>query len=283
MKIIQIGHGTVGKVLLEKLKQKNIDIVCVVKSDGIYNSNLEKIDEKKNFESYLRNIDAVFVATPSIGKGDLTFPYVLKSLENNIPVITCEKASLAYHWDKLSDYKDLILNTATVGVGARMLKKIKEFNKEIVEIKGVINGTLNYISSELKNGKTKELITREVLEKGFAEPGADDFDSIIKSELNDVLLKAVITSNSSGIFNQIIKPEKIEPVYFKKDKVCIVQINKKETKIGFIEDINSGWIPDGVENCLLINNEKVASGPGAGPGITADVMIEDFEDYFNKV
>lgn len=79
--------------------------------------------------------------------------------------------------------------------------------EHISEICGIINGTLNYIFTELSTGKTQQEVLDSVLEKKYAEPGAATLLDIIAGELGDLSRKAVILANAMGISEAPLKWE----------------------------------------------------------------------------
>ena len=279
---ILFGYGTIGRELVSQLPKDKVSIEYIVRFTGVFNSSLEKVGEQSEWRNFADGVDVVFIAVPSIARGEVAFEYEKFFLENNIPVITCEKASVAHNFDYLKSYKNIFKYTASVGGGTRMLNEISKFKpEEIIEIKGVVNGTLNYIGDGIKNGKDKDQIIKEVLEKGYAEPGFTEFDDIIKSELSDVLFKSVIIANCSGIFDRTISIDDIKlHSKFNENKRCVVRISREKIDAGFIEDTNASWLPDVVNNSLEINGGVVCMGPGAGAKATVESMIFDFESLF---
>lgn len=279
MKDMIFGAGNVGSTLIRKLSGEKVTTKYIVRSSGIFDSSLNKIADREDWKDFVNDVDVAFICIQTIGKGEQAFEYELGFLEKGKPVITCEKASVAYHWNDLRKYKNIFKYTASVGGGTKMLKEISKYNPaEIHEIRAVVNGTLNCISDGLRSGKTKDGLVKEVLEKGYAEPGTCTFEEIIESEMNDVLLKAVIIANHSGIFDRGITKEDVRVFDFDASRRCIVQISKENIRIGFMEDTNAAWLPDGVNNILYINNEKKAYGPGAGAEDTVSSMLTDFRD-----
>jgi len=272
MKAIIFGSGNIGSVLINRLKHEGVNILCVVKSIGTFDVNLNVIEDWTNF---VDKVDVAFICIPSNGNGQKAFEYENLFLEKGKSVITCEKSSIANFWDVLKQYKKFKY-TASVGGGTKMLKEISKYKSaDINEIKAVVNGTLNYISSSLKTGIDKDQITKEVLEKGYAEPGASNFDEIIDGELKDVTLKAIIMANHAGIFDRTIGLADVKMHNFDQTKRCIVKIDKNGINAGFIDDNYLDWLPDGVNNILYINGEKKAYGPGAGAEATVDSMMDD--------
>jgi homoserine dehydrogenase len=202
-------------------------------------------------------------------------------------VVTCEKGALANYWQTLEPFLPLIGYSATVGGGTKMLTEISNYkNKaEIQNITAVVNGTLNYISSSFKEGKKEGEILQEVLLGGYAEPGANDFESIVQGELKDVVKKAVIIANHSELLDRVVKLTDVN-ISFNgindlRTKRCIVKIDQNKVEAGFIEDTFASWLPSGVDNTLFINGKEVKTGPGAGADPTTHVMISDMENLMN--
>ncbi len=274
-KAILFGYGNIGKELVRGLSKEKIDLKYIVNSSGVFDSTLIKQGDLNDWKDFTYEIDIVFITIPTIGDGKIAFEYASFFIEKNIPVVTCEKASIANNFEFFKKYKNIFKYTASVGGGTRMLNKISDFENKILEIKAVVNGTLNLIGSSLKNGRDKNEIVREVLEKGYAEPDATTFEEIINGELQDVKLKTVILANHSGIFDRIIKLNDVEIVREDLNKRCIVRISKENIEAGFLEDNTADWLPTGVDNVLYINGEKVCCGPGAGAKATVESMLFD--------
>lgn len=275
---ILFGYGNIGKVLATEIPKEKINIKYIVNSRGVFNSSLVKQGDLTDWKMFVDDVQIVFITIPTTSDGNIAFEYEKFFLEKNIPVITCEKASIANHFEELKKYKDIFKHTASVGGGTQMLRKISEYKKEILEVKAVINGTLNFIGSSLKKGASKEEIVKEVLERGFAEPGANTFEEIVEGELNDVRLKTVILANSSEIFENILKPEDIKMVCEDLGKRCVLNMSKEKVEVGFLEDNNADWLPDGVNNVLYVNGEKLCEGPGAGAVATVESMVSDLNN-----
>lgn len=273
---IIFGAGNIGSALIQRLGKENLNVKYIVRSNGIFDLDSNKIAGQKDWKKFISETDLAFICIPTTGEGEQAFEYEMAFLEKDKPVITCEKASIARNWDTLRKYKNIFKYTASVGGGTKMLREISKYSPDdIQEIKAVVNGTLNYIGDSLKSGKTKEQIVKEVLEKGFAEPGANTFEEIIKGEMRDVILKTIIISNHSGIFDRTIEAKDIEILPFQDGKRCVVFVGRERIQAGFSEDNNSDWLPEGVNNILYINGEEKVFGRGAGAEATVSSMIDD--------
>ncbi len=279
------GMGNIGTVLVKRLKEENISVKYIVRTTGIFDVELNKVADKEKWEDFGVNVDIAFICISTDNDGNQALEYALYFLKQGKTVITCDKASVAYHWDILKNYSDLFKYTASVGGGTQMLKEVSLYKPEdIKEIEAVVNGTLNYISWALSNGIDKEKVLKEVLERGYAEPGSNSFEEIIKTELNDVVLKTIIIANHSRMFDKTISREDISVIEPDATSIitkrCIVRIKNEKVEVGFLEYNNSDndWLPDGVINVLYINGGLKADGPGAGAEDTVSAMISDMDD-----
>jgi homoserine dehydrogenase len=277
MKIILVGYGNVGKELANVLNENEIPVDFIIRSSGIYASDNIKIDDLINFENYIDSDSFVFISVPSKGNGSETANYYLKSLNKGARIITCEKAFTAHNWGVIKKFKGQIRYSATVGGGSGMLNAISEYIGEIKEIKAVVNGTLNYIGDKLARGATQAEVYAEVIKKGYAEPGAKSFDEVIKNELSDVVYKTVILANHSKMYQLIINPIDIILEMYQKGLRSSVVLNKNGIQAGFLPSKDYSWFPQGVNNVLYVNGQKVVEGPGAGARITAERMFEDYK------
>lgn len=264
-KIILVGYGNVGKEVEKVLRANGVAVDLIVKSD--------------NAEEYSKNLDdqtVVFISVPSRGDGSEMLHYYTGALDRGASIVTCEKAVLANHWELIKRYPEKIRYSATVGGDSGILPAISNFHDEIREIRAVVNGTLNYIAQELAKDFPKERVYADVIKKGFAEPGSKDFDEVIKNELKDVAYKAAILANHSGLCSGVT-PADISMKVPKGGEGCAVKIQKGNVAIEFVSRKDAGSLPQGVNNVLYINGEKIVEGPGAGGRATALRMFKDFK------
>jgi len=262
-KLILVGYGNVGKELEKVLDENGIAVDLIVRSD--------------NTDAYAENVDdesAVFISVPSKGDGSEMLHYYTDALERGACVITCEKAVLAHHWELVKKYQGNIRYSATVGGDSGILPAISGFSGEIQEIRAVVNGTLNYIAQELSKGTDEGEVFIDVIKKGFAEPGARDFEGLIQSELKDVAYKTVILASHSGLCEGLV-PNDISIQSCREQSGYVVVIRKGKADVELIS-FDTNWFPKGENNALYINGEKIVEGPGAGGRATAERMFKDF-------
>ncbi len=223
------------------------------------------------------------------------------ALKNKIHVITPNKALIAKHGDYLSKIAEKnkvnLEFEASVAGGIPILRTIKEglATNKIYKVYGILNGTCNYILSEME--KTKDSFSK-VLKKaqnlGYAEPGDSKYDL----DGSDTLAKVRILSSlafNTNISNKKCLMEGIEHIEFK-DIDIAKQLNLRIKLLGITELINNQLFErvhpclvskdlyignvNGVMNAVILNGkpvgESVLQGEGAGPGPTSSSLLSDF-------
>ncbi len=306
-----VGLGQIGGYLYNELRNKKKDIekktgkkinIVAISAKNINKKRKYKINKKIFFKNPLDifkyNIDILFEC---IGlSGGISKTIVKKALNNGIHVITPNKALISDCGDELSKiaerHKVNLEFEASVGGGIPILRTIKEglATNKINKVYGILNGTCNYILSEME--KTKEDF-KSVLKKaqslGYAEPGNPKLD------LNgyDALAKVKILSALS--FNRKISKnyplmEGIESIE-SKDFNIADQLNLRIKLLGITEIINNNLFErvhpclvkkesyignvNGVMNAVILDGQpigqSVLQGEGAGPGPTSSALMSD--------
>ena len=220
LNIAVIGLGNVGGYLLNELnkKKKEIEIktskkinVVAISARNINKRRKFKINKKifyKNPFKILKEkkIDILFEL---IGLSDgVSKKIVEQSIKKKIHVITANKALIAKHGEFLSSLAEInkvnLEFEASVAGGIPILRTIKEglATNKINKVVGILNGTSNYILSEMQetNNSFKDVL-KKAQNLGFAENNP-------KFDLNgqDVLSKIKILSSLS--FNRKISKTK---------------------------------------------------------------------------
>ena len=170
--IAVIGLGQVGNYLLNELNTKKKDIelkTCKkinITSISSKNKNKKRkyiINKSIFFKNPLEIIKKkkIHILFEAIGKSDgISKKIVEKALKNKIHVITPNKALISKHGDNLSKLAEKnkvnLEFEASVAGGIPILRTIKEglATNKINKVYGILNGTCNYILSEME--KTKE-------------------------------------------------------------------------------------------------------------------------------
>ena len=314
MKILNLciaGLGNVGSHVVKSIienKQYVIDKSQInFKIVGISAKNKTKkriinIEKLNWVENPLDLLDIkscnVFIELIGEEKG-LSFELIKKALVNKIHVVTANKALLSKHGDELFTLADnnnvLLLFEAAVAGGIPIIKILKQtiFLNKIKKISGILNGTTNFILSEMEN---KNLNFEDVLKiaqiNGFAESDSTNDIEGIDSSHKLSLLSTIcfgIKINFSNIRYSGISNIKIEDInYTKKLGYKIKLISKSEIQENTISSVVEPILikktsqlanVNGVLNAIKIETDHLDSlllvGEGAGGKPTASSVISD--------
>jgi homoserine dehydrogenase len=215
MRLIFIGFGTVGQGLAELMVKKKefleetygLDFKVVGISDKLKGSlyapggldlqaalgkvnageSLSGLSEYKYDGEALDLIkeaeaDVMLEATyTDIESGEPATSHIRKALEKNMHVVTTNKGPVALYYQDLKTLAQekgvRFLFEGTVMSGTPLLNLIREnmAGCDISEIKGILNGTTNYILTRMEEGLSYEEALEKAQELGYAEavPDAD--------------------------------------------------------------------------------------------------------------
>lgn len=208
-----LGFGNVGqgvaKILLERadiIKSRNGEALELKK---IYCRNFQNKDRKgipleyftDKPEEILRS-EHIDTVVEVIGGIDTAHSFTQEALQNTKNVVTANKALIATHGEELlalaKAKRVKLLFEASVAGSIPILRILREqfCAGEIIRITGILNGTCNYLLSELeKGGRTFEEVLKEAQTMGYAEADAS-FDT----EGHDATQKlAILSSLAFGI------------------------------------------------------------------------------------
>ena len=193
--IAVVGLGQVGSYLLNELNTKRKDIelktgkkinVVAVSARNINKKRQFKIDKKIFFKDPLEIFDKkkVDILFEAIGQSDgISKKIVETALKNRIHVITPNKALISKHGNglaKLAEKNNVNLEfEASVAGGIPVLRSIKEglATNKISKVYGILNGTSNYILSEMENSNQSfSDVLKKAQKLGYAEPGNPKLD-----------------------------------------------------------------------------------------------------------
>ena len=168
IKIVIVGLGTVGSNVIKSIENKSHEIIqkTNIKFNivGISAKNKDKkrIIDTSKYQWLDNPLDFVGsnkcdVLIELIGeeKG-LSYDLIKKAITNNINVITANKALLAKHGNELFQLADTnnvnIFFEAAVAGGIPVIHLLKNsiFLNQIKNISGILNGTTNFILSEME-------------------------------------------------------------------------------------------------------------------------------------
>ena len=307
-----IGLGNIGSRLYKEILSKKKDIGLKTNTDiKIVAISAKNINKKRNFKVkrkiFFKNPleisknPKVNIVVELIGKSDgISKSVVENALKNKKHVITANKALISKHGDYLTSIAEKnrvnLEFEASVGGGIPVLRTIKEglATNKITKVYGILNGTCNYILSEMESSQDsfKNVLKKAQL-SGYAEPGNPKLD------LNGYDAMAKIRILSSLAFNKKISKSKvlmegIEGIETK-DIDIANQLNLRIKLLGITELINNKLFErvhpclvkkdtyianvNGVMNAVVLNGlpvgESVLQGEGAGPGPTSSALMSD--------
>ena len=226
MKILISGFGTVGqgfaevlaarKEFFQKRYGEDVSIVCVMDSttyvsdpEGL--SPLDLVIRKKekgkvgtttysDSQSVMESVDYDILAEVSptdVTTGGVGLKNIVHALEHNKDVITVNKGPLALKFNELISLakknKCKFRFEGSVGGAMPIINLCHEnlVGEKITSIRGIFNGTCNFILSKMDNGQSFEQALKEAQQMGYAE--TDPTNDI---EGYDSACKVVILANS---------------------------------------------------------------------------------------
>ena len=312
LNIAVVGLGQVGNYLLNELNTKKKEIELITgKRINIVAVSAKNIKKKRKFkvnkDIFFKNpldifkLNKVDILFEAIGMSDGVSKRVVETaLRNRIHVITPNKALISKHGDylaKLAEDNNVNLEfEASVAGGIPILRTIKEglATNKITKVYGILNGTSNYILSEMRNSKDSFAnVLKKAQKLGYAEPGnpkldLNGFDAFAKVRILSALAFNTKISKYKCLMEGI---EKIEL----KDIEIASQLNLRIKLLGISEIIN-GCLFETVHPCLVSKNsyignvsgvmnavilegkpvgENILQGEGAGPGPTSSSLLSD--------
>jgi len=337
LNIFLAGVGAVGGSLLHQIAGLNhcdisLNIIGICNQDKVkWRSNGESVrklsdalyrSESKNWESILETLslltDQNLVFVDATGSHEVAGLYE-RILKSGIHIVTPSKLANT----KSQFYFDSLLDTAesngvqyhfetTVGAGLPVLGPIRnliESGDEVVEISGVLSGTMTYLFDELEKGASFSEAVLRARALGYAEPdprddlsGEDVARKFLilaricgqKMERNQILVESLIpdflqVSDSTSFLQDLHRADKYWKERLEKcqkadrtlrytgsyagDSIRIgIQEVDKQSPIGQLT---------GTTNLIQIKTNHyydqplIIQGPGAGKEVTAAGVLSD--------
>ena len=310
--IAVVGLGQVGSYLLNELntKKKFIELktgkkinVVAISAKNINKKRQFKINKKIFYKNPLEIFDKnnVNILFEAIGQSDgISKKIVEVALRKKIHVITPNKALISKHGNNLSKLaEDNNVNLefeASVAGGIPILRSIKEglATNTISKVYGILNGTSNYILSEMENSNQSfSNVLKKAQQLGYAEPGnpkldLNGFDAFAKVRILSALafnckiskhkclmegiekidLKDIEIASQLGLRIKLLGISQLKNnLLFETVHPCLVS---KKSYIGNVNGVMNAVITEGKPV-----GESVLQGEGAGPGPTSSALLSD--------
>jgi homoserine dehydrogenase len=234
---------------------------------------------------------------------------ILRALKNGKSVVTSDKAVLARYgaeiWDAARKHGGDVRFEACVGGGVPIIRSIAESfaGEEPEAVYGIVNGTSNYILSEMsRGGKSYDAALKEAQEKGYAETNPASDVSGRDAEAKLILLAAVtfgLQAEPGAFWRKGI--EEINAIDFqyaaRKGRSTIKSVAVAKVDGGSVQAYVSPVLVgedhflaavDGATNAIFFKGKRSGAsgrdwsyafaGPGAGGGPTAIAILGDVLD-----
>ena len=328
MRIILCGFGVVGQSLVKLFESRSDDlyakyglkprVVAVFDSKGsaIDSSglDLEKlVESKKKFgtvKNYsktkntvsgldiIKNIEAeVLIETTASNYKDAEpgMTHITSAMKKGMHVISVNKGPLALAFPsllELATYNQVLLKfSGTVGGGTPILDYAKDSlrGERITSFAGILNGTTNYILTNMANGLSFESALKDAKDKGYVEADESlDLDGL------DAAAKLVILANwimgmkvtmpdikCTGI--RKVTTEDIKKAAKKKCAIKLIASCDRDLQVGPKEvSMDDPLCVNGTLNAIAFTSEHSGTqtiiGKGAGGMETASSILRDLLD-----
>lgn len=288
-----LGFGTVGSgtynILAERKERIKEEYGVDITVKAIYVRNPKKAVANgapqelvtSNFDDIITNASIDIVAE-CIGGIEPAKTYLIESLKAGKNIVTANKELFAKHWGELEKYaqetKAGMYFEATCGGGIPVIRTLTQAMQAntLLQIKGIINGTTNYILSRMSDeGASYETVLADAQALGFAEA-----DPTADVEGYDASYKLSILSSLA--FNRFLPPELIYREGISKVQAEDIAIGKQlgyTIKLLAIAKFIDGKIEARVHPVFLKNSHPLASVSGSFNGIflvgdnVGDIML----------
>ena len=333
MRLILCGFGVVGQSLAKLLESRSEDLYArfglkprivgvfdtkgsAVESGGLDLSRL--IDVKKKYGTIkkysssknnmsgvdlIKSLDAdVLVETTASNYQDAEpgMTHITEAMKHGLHVISVNKGPLALAFPSLMElatYNQVLLRfSGTVGGGTPILDYAKNslLGERIVSFEGILNGTTNYILTNMANGMSFKDALNDAKQKGYVEADESlDLDGL------DAAAKLVILANwvmdlkvtmpdikRTGIRN--VSSDDIKNAVKKNCAVKLIASCNKELIVSPREiSLDDPLCVNGTLNAISFTSEHSGTqtiiGRGAGGIETASSIIRDLLDIRQEI
>ena len=303
-KTLQIGlfgFGTVGRGLFELLKYvptPNVSIKRICVRDAFKDRGVAA-DFTTSADDIFNDPEINFIVE-LIDDADASFEIVSRAIKNHLPVVTGNKKMLAYRLPELiklqKQYGSTLLYDASACGSIPVIRNLEEYydNDLLISVKGILNGSSNFILSKIFNDNMSHADALELARKeGFLESDPtldlDGWDSLFKLIIIGVHAFGVYV-NPERIFNYGITHMNDNDIRFAREKdrriklvahveklsdnrlvMCVIpQLISRNKYIYSVEDEFNGVVIKG-----LFYDKQFMFGRGAGARPTSSAVLSD--------
>eukprot|EP01133_Synstelium_polycarpum_P014327 gene14327-16906_t len=259
-----------------------------------------------NDPSLIVNDPEIDIVVELIGGYDLSKTLVMQAIANGKHVVTANKALLAVHGNEIfaaaQDKGVMVAFEAAVAGGIPIIKALREglTANRIEWIAGIINGTTNFILSEMRDkGLDFATVLKQAQELGYAEADPtfdiEGVDAAHKATIMSAIAFGIPVQFDKAYVEGISNLNAVDIRYAEQlgYRIKLLGITKRTTVNG-VEGIELRVHPtlipakrlianvEGAMNAVLVHGDAVGaslySGRGAGAEPTASSVIADLVD-----
>lgn len=328
LRIILCGFGVVGQNFAKLLLSRSEDLYALhglkPRVVGVFDSNgtaassagldLNRLLEiKKKYGSIrkyhnkekdanglemIKGMDAevLIETTPSNYKdAEPGMSHIVNAMKNGLHVITVNKGPLALAFPsliELATYNQVLLKfSGTVGGGTPILDYAKNSlrGERIVSFQGILNGTTNYILTNMTNGMTFKAALADAKKRGYVEADEsldiDGFDAAAKLVIlaNWIMGMKVTIKDIYRVGIRNVTTSDIKKAASNNSAVKLIASCNKDLMVSPIPiPIDDPLCVNGTLNAITFNSEhsgqQTIIGRGAGGMETASSILRDLLD-----
>jgi homoserine dehydrogenase len=313
IKVGLLGLGTVGRGTYDVLKRNQEEITRRagrgIEIAAVAVRNVAKAREvvgpempiSSDAEDVVRRPD-IDIVVELIGGYEPARTLVLEAIDRGKHVVTANKALLAKHGNEIFEAARargvMVAFEAAVAGGIPIIKALREglTANRIEWIAGIINGTSNFILSEMRSkGLTFEAVLKEAQRLGYAEADPTfDVEGIDASHKLAILSSIAfgVPINIDAAYTEGISKLAAADIRYAEQlgyRIKLLGITKRTPK-GIELRVHPTLVPmqrllasvEGAMNAVLVKGDAVGTtlyyGPGAGSEPTASAVIADLVD-----
>jgi homoserine dehydrogenase len=245
---------------------------------------------------------AIDIVVELIGGTKIAKDLVLKAIDNGKHVVTANKALLAQHGNEIfaaaQDKGVMVAFEAAVAGGVPIIKSLREglAANRIEWIAGIINGTSNFILSEMRDkGASFDDVLKQAQQLGYAEADPTFDIEGVDAAHKLTIMAAIgfgIPMQFAAAYTEGISKLTREDIQYAEQlgyRIKLLGITKRTPK-GIELRVHPTLIPtkrlianvEGVMNAILVKGDAVGQtmyyGAGAGAEPTASAVVADLID-----
>ncbi|HPD00257.1 MAG TPA: homoserine dehydrogenase [Acetivibrio sp.] len=302
-----LGYGIVGSGVVEIIKKNGISIsekagqkICVKKI-----LDIRDFPDSPDRELITKNSDEIMedssigIIVETIGGTGIAYKLTKDALSRGKHVVTSNKELVATHGPELlklaKENNSNYLFEASVGGGIPIIRPLNRClaANEIYSITGILNGTTNYILSQMKReGKNFDEALKEAQARGYAEA-----DPTADIEGHDACRKIAILSSiaynefvdCNNIYTEGISKISLADMKYAESMNSTVKLIATSEKVGdkiaarvspaFVKSSNPLYNVENVFNAIIVKGDAIGDvmfyGRGAGKLPTASAVVAD--------